>query len=470
MHRSKIIGILKTFTKREISDFERFVRSPFHNRMQKCVELISILKDFYPDFDHFGLEKERIFKRLYPDKKKFDSGLSVITSHLMELLKEYLIVRRLDKNEDLKDTLLLKELLDSGDTRLFKVISNRKRKRLAETPKKDIDYYYHSYLFEETYFRHEQESRNMNVDPRSLVRKFDEYYVLNKLKLTCDSLNYANVIPVGYDLTLLDEVLKLVEANHYDNFLIGIYNTILHSIRDSENEDHFYKLKEKLKTYANDISPEVLDRFYIFITNYAIRKVVQGKSGYLNELFELYMDMVTNGAILEKGIIPHNRMKNVVSLGSKLGKFDWTENFIKDHKGLLKKEYRHSVYNYNMGSLMFYKGNHIEAMGYLNKIEGIDVFYEIGRKFVLLKIYYELDEPILYFNLAASFKEYIRKNKVISESYRVGYNNFVNALSLVYRIKTGDSKKKKNILEKEIDQQKYNSDKKWLLEKISQLK
>ncbi|HEY3249711.1 MAG TPA: hypothetical protein VGK25_01205, partial [Ignavibacteria bacterium] len=69
MKDTKLINILRTFSKEEMKQFEKFVASPYFHSGKNCMPLLKQLQKFYPGFDNEKLTYKNIHKKLYPGKK-----------------------------------------------------------------------------------------------------------------------------------------------------------------------------------------------------------------------------------------------------------------------------------------------------------------------------------------------------------------------------------------------------------------
>ena len=89
MHKTKLISLLKSLTKVELSQFSDYVRSPFYNKNTLCVRLLDILLEAAPNYAPNLLDKQDLFDRLFPGKA-YNSSLRVTASFLLKLLQDYL--------------------------------------------------------------------------------------------------------------------------------------------------------------------------------------------------------------------------------------------------------------------------------------------------------------------------------------------------------------------------------------------
>ena len=90
----KLTSLLKTFSKQEIKDFEKYLQSPFLNTSGEYIlKFFETVKKYYPGFDSDNFTKQNIFKEIYPKEKYNDARMRKLTSETMKLIQDYLGVK-----------------------------------------------------------------------------------------------------------------------------------------------------------------------------------------------------------------------------------------------------------------------------------------------------------------------------------------------------------------------------------------
>ena len=107
---SKFIKIIRTFNVEELKDFEMWLNSPWANSNKALVPLLQKLKPYYPDFNKGKLTKEKLFKKILPNRKYSLSRINNLLSDGFHAAKEFIIFQNLKNDENLKQDLLTKEL------------------------------------------------------------------------------------------------------------------------------------------------------------------------------------------------------------------------------------------------------------------------------------------------------------------------------------------------------------------------
>lgn len=103
MKELKLVSILKTFSKDEIKEFEKFILSPFHNNGRNFIPVYRYLKKLHPEYPPEKLLAEKIYKKLYPGKKyderKSSMTIRVLFSQLRLLAEKFMVHFEISCNE-----------------------------------------------------------------------------------------------------------------------------------------------------------------------------------------------------------------------------------------------------------------------------------------------------------------------------------------------------------------------------------
>ena len=69
MNKTSFLDIMRALNKEELKRFEAFLNSPYFNTRNNVVNLFSSIKKYAPEFTHKMLDKEEVWKKLFPGKK-----------------------------------------------------------------------------------------------------------------------------------------------------------------------------------------------------------------------------------------------------------------------------------------------------------------------------------------------------------------------------------------------------------------
>lgn len=432
MYNSKLILLLKSFSSKEYKEFQRFVASPFFNTNKEVVDFSTRLKKLGPDFKESSINKERIFKKMYPSRNFSEAHFKFLTNQLLKLAERYIAISNMEQKDTMKDYYLLDSYVQRGIDKNYQFILKKAKKMLQSKKERDADFLHQEYLLTDIANLHfdKQSKRQSNEHLQKMVDTFDNYYMANKLKYTCQMLNNQSIISESYNISLAAEISAFIRKNGYNHIpAVHLYHNIYLLLTEGEKEQ-FISAVQLFKDYEGIFEKTELRQILYFLVNFCIRQLKSGDDGdyYFNELFTLYQEGVDTGLLLEQGQINPWDYKNIIKIGLKLQRFSETESFIIDYNGKLKEQYKEDALHYNLAELFYYKKQPQKALEHLVEVEFSDIYYILGTKKLLLKIYFETNEHNAMESLLVSFQTYLKRNKLISENVRDTYLNFTKCL------------------------------------------
>ncbi|MEL6650598.1 MAG: hypothetical protein AAFQ87_07345, partial [Bacteroidota bacterium] len=213
-----------------------------------------------------------------------------------------------------------------------------------------------------------------------------------------------------------------------------------------------------------------------YARNYCIKRGNQGQSQYLEELFALYQEMLDKELIFTDGYLGHADLKNIVALGVRLGHFDWTESFLAGFAERIQPEKRDSALAYNRAQIYFARGAYRSAKRSLNQASFEDVFYYPGARTLLLKIYYEMDDPDGLATVLHTFGTWLQRNRLLSPYQKEVHLQLIRLMRKLQQLRSRKQASgqqaimtDKESLLSEIQQRQKISQKAWLEEKVREL-
>jgi len=101
MQNSKLISLLRTLKKEELKALDKFLQSPYHNSSQKLLTFFRLINKHYKnDFTNSRLDKEKIFKKLYPNAPVYqDSNIRNLMALLKQQIEQFLFIEMVQKEE-----------------------------------------------------------------------------------------------------------------------------------------------------------------------------------------------------------------------------------------------------------------------------------------------------------------------------------------------------------------------------------
>ena len=464
MQNSKALRLLATFSNKEWAGFTDFLLSPFLNKRQELIPLSKILAASAPDFE--DLDKGQLWSSVYPKKDIDDKQLNYLLSWLQDAAVRFLVATRMEKQPLEQDMTATNLLSERNLDKHFEFQINRIRRLSNEETVRDARYWYREFRLvdqERTHFTR-KETRRSNPFLQKGADCLDRYYFSEKLRYACGMMNDQGIIASDFEFLFVEEIRNFLQQQPalLAEPSIAVYYHIWQLLtQTTDGEIHFQALKTLINTYSKHFSPEECRELYGYALNFCIGQIRNVQKTYVGEALSLYEEGIESGILLQDAMLSPWHYKNIVKLGLRSGRFDWTEQFILEKNKLLETSFREDALHFNLADLYFFTGKYEQALTHLQQVEFSDIHYNLGAKEMLAKIYYETDADDALFSLIHAFRNYLRRNKVISEQIRKAYLNFLKLLEQSF----GTSPDRIPELRTKIEQTEPLVARNWLLER-----
>lgn len=462
--------MLKHFSTKELTRFGEYLDSPFFNKDEQLSVFYQYLRKFAPEFESRSLEKERILEKGIPGLELNEKRLGYLMSDIVDHIEDFI---RYNKHmaDDMEGYVHLLNQYNSWEAdKFFEQTLREARTTLDSEPYRNAPHYFQAYLLQSelnAYFDR-QKKRAYDASLQEAANYLDLFYLSTKLKYSCELINRQKLVASDYTVRLLKEITAHLKETAYDDHpSIAIYFQVLMTFIEGENEVHFEKLRVLLNEHTEKFPPSEARDMYAYAQNYTIRKINAGDKKYLREYFDLSRSALEKGLLTVDGDLSPWTYKNIVVAALRVGEFEWAEQFIKQYKAKLNEKFRSNAYNYNMGALMFYKGQFGEALRLINQVEFTDIFYVLDTRTMQIKIYYQLDEWDPMQSAIEAFKVYLRRNKTLSDNVKQLYNNFLKFVERLSKLTKRDKQKLEELKER-IEETRQIADIGWLQTKVNE--
>ncbi len=479
MINTQLIQYLLRFTKSELAEFNDFVCSPYFNKHQKTKDLLAYLLKI-KSWDQENLNKQKVFKNIFPKQPYQEQHLSNLISYLLKLLRQFYIQKQSEKSEIDQQINLLEIALQADQKKLFLLTSGKVTKALKQTEILDS-----TYLFQQNKLLRLQDNYDLKYGKRTsgeylekALHFFDAYLVSEKLKMTCQMLARKQVTGREYSFPITNELIIFIEKESKVFSAIPsvwIYYLIYKMITGS-NDTFYFQLKSNLKIQAKYFQQQEGRDLYTHALNYCIGRLNLGETSFRKEAFELYQQMLDNGVLHIKGTLPNWDYTNIVSLGSELKEYQWIEKFIFEQKDFLQKNQKENTFRYNLAAFYYSQKSYDKAIELLQQVEFSEVYYNLLTRILLLKIYFDNNnQKALEYSLETFRIFLLRTKKLESNRRKSGLNliRFTKKLNRIIEEKSITSKKdffkKTSLIKTQIEEKQKVLNRSWLLKKIEEL-
>lgn len=463
---TKLGEMLSLLDRKEMGRFLSFVRSPYFNENQSLVRLAEVLAEMGAD-----AERNAVWAVICPGREFDDLCLRRWASELLVLAAAFVVQEQVKKQPEVQNVQLLDALREREAHNLYAFYHRKQQPDPKEAaPALDSQSLLHSYLLEAGHnaWLAAQANRSGITNLDAAVANLDRFYLFNKLKYACTLLNNRNIVGTAGQDPFIEGLLRELTTQRFeDDPAIALYFRIYQMLSRPEEGLHYPQLRLMLTQYAQAFTREEARHLYAFALNYCIGRINAGEGAFLREIFGLYQEALERHALLERDRLSPWDYKNIVVVGLRLSEFAWVESFIHGYRDRIPADHRDNAFTYNLAKLHFYKRQYSEVLRLLQVLEYEDVFYNLDAKTMLLKIYFELHEIEALDSLIESFRTFLRRNRLISDSHRTNYLNLILFVKKLSRVRYGDQKRLLKI-KADFEATRQIADADWLREKMGE--
>lgn len=475
MKDTKVYHFLSGLTKTELNRLSKYLESPYFNRNEILLSIYYKLEQHFRNTPANELSTTHIWNQIYPQTPYHGDRFRKLCSELMDLCEAFLAQQVYDNNPLHQANYLLQAVHNKQIERMYNSATNTARNLAKRQFFKPASYYYYLYEIEKNLYKLENVELNRaskknieKINLEKIVSNLDYFYISEKLKYYCSLLSWNKIIALDKNLLFIQEIIQIARSAEFiDIPPIAIYLKIQDTIIDFENENHYFELKSLIEKYIDlfplDEAKDIMDN----AINYSIQRINKKDTSYLKELFELYQKSISSEIIIVNGEITPWTFKNIITTSIRLNEYNWTENFINQYGDKINYVYRQNAINYNLANLFFSKKEFDKVIPLLQKVEYEEIYYSLDAKALMLSTYYELDEYMFLGSFFESFKNYLTRNKNVSQSNKIRYLNLIKYTKKL--VESSQYSKIKLIKLKEDIKADSSYGKNWLLEKVDDL-
>jgi hypothetical protein len=303
-----------------------------------------------------------------------------------------------------------------------------------------------------------------------LINHLIDMSINEKYYKTDNPSAFAKVIFSNIDIEGILEHLRSTSMMEY-SILSLFYYRAMASLRG--NEEDYQRFKKLF--YENNSLFNRPTNFSLVtsLDTYCINNIRNNAGKFRVELFELHKKAIELGLLTlhENEYLHLHRFWNIFINSVELSKIDWAEEFVESNYEKLDPEILQGVLNFSQAIILYKRKDYEKALVKLNQAKLNQYLFKLSIKSFYLRIYYEKGDIESAAFALDSYKQFLYKNKTISETFRTSYLNFAGIYNDLLKANSGEKQAgKQEILEK-IELLSPNiSNKPWLLEMIGMLK
>ena len=475
---NKFFQIFGTLSLAERGRLRKFAMSPYFSKNKGLLLFFELLakntkneakNDTQGDVRY---DEKAIFAAVFADEVFETTRYNRLLSDATVLLLRFLETEVLLAQETPFGTAIARlDALQKRQLHRFYAAENEvQRAALLSQPLRNGDFYHQKLAVEKRSLWHsrQENTRTERNNLADLHRELDCFFIVEKLRYTCEVLNGQHILQHQYEIEGIETLLLwLTKSAYLAEAAVQVY-FLVYQLLTQQDAASFAKLKTALAAHETRFVPAELKELYIYCTNYCIRQVNNGNEAYLHEYLDIIWRLLQNKVAFVNGELAVADYKNVVTIGLRAGDFDKTEYFVKTYSQYLPLEHRTTAVTFNLAKLYFAKADYPKVIGLLQEMDYENVFYALDGRWLLLKTYYVLGEDFALESAARAFRIYLLRNKTIAAHTKQQYLQLIILLNKIMLIPQKDAMYAQKLREA-IAKKPIIADKQWLIARLDAL-
>lgn len=471
IHTNKVFQTLLFFDSSEQKRLVKFLQSPYFNQSKALTRLCEIFISQI-ESGHKGFDRQNIWQKMFPNVKYDDVNFRKYCSDLLKLIEEFMANESFNKDEEKKKIEAIGYSVRRKIEPIYNGLLRQARNLISTASYFPVSSYYNLYAIERHH--HAMMDFDVRLDLKSNIEEIsqnlDFFYWIEKLKLFSASLSHKKTGNFSYQINFVDEIIEYLNHFPLENAPeLAIHYYAYMALKEEDNLDYYYKLRELLDKYAKFMPQEKAIEFFDSALHYCIGKANKGHNAFLQEYFELFNIAIEKEVFLIKGELSTWRFNNAVGVALRIGKLDWAEIFIQQYESILPIDSRQNTYTFNLARVYRYQQKFDKVLSLLRNVEYEDIGYNLISKTMLVITYFELDEMDALDSFIESFRVFLNRHKNIPAQRRKSYLNLIKFVRRLTRLLPGDTSAVEKLRQELIREKATTVNHEWLLEKLAEL-
>jgi len=476
MINTKLIKLLKTFSKKEIIKFAELIQSPYFNKNRSVTTLAEIILNYYPDFGREDFTEEIIFSKAFAGEQFNYFKVKNIISDIYQLALLFLKMRVIENREYENEILLLNELHERKLDNIYDQREKTVSHYLKNSPIKDEVYYlirHNLGKINTSHYKFEKSGYQFN----QIQNEFDtflDYSLTGFLRLYSKMLHNKNHGNINFKMEMFENVWEYVKNKNFEeNPSCRIYRQII-SLELTRDENEYRKLLSLKEKYKDNMPAEDIYYILLIINSFAAYRLNLGDESYYTDRFLAFKEIIDRNFFRGNIIFP-NFITTFVS-ACMAGELEWAENFKKNfQRGIIPIEEKANTLNYCSGFLAYRLKEYDKALVYFSKTNFKLFLFKVMVRSYTARIFHEQNMYEQTLSASDTFRHYLKTEKMMAEPQKKAHYDFIKHIIHLAELKAEGINKKNSInlqlLRKQIEQMESNplGAKNWLIEKASEL-
>ncbi|MBK8983699.1 MAG: hypothetical protein IPM38_15620 [Ignavibacteria bacterium] len=480
MTNSKLIPVLKSFSKEEIKEFDKFLNSPYFGCKKFVLNFYRELAKLYPLFSEIKTDKKKLFAKLYGGKKYNDGLMRRIISDLIRYAEEYLKLKNFRGNKIFQNQCLLNELRKRNLGDQFRIRSESMLKKIKAADQVNPESLLETYFvnMEVKEFRTHLRDSKMHEAYALTVETFTVFF----LRIIYSYINHRNTFSreIKKSNELADEFIRNLNFKEFLNYLenndsrYSVYlKMVLYSyniVSDKNDRESYFKLNKLLIDNPGYFSEWERNNLYVNIIKFLSYQNESYDNIFIDEEYKMYEILLSEYYLPGPSLtLQISFCRNYINICRQIGEFERIKAFLKKYSAYFPADYKEDLISLCESVYHFEKRNFTGSVNHASKVSFNRDIFKFDIKILKIKNFYELG----YFESAYTELDTLKHLFSSTENIKPGAllkgKNFVKYFSSVLNIKMGNKKAESHLMKKLLSKEKNILEKNWLILKVKEL-
>lgn len=485
MLNSSFLDIIRTFDKDEIKRFEAFLSSPYFNTKNNVIQLFSFIRKYAPDFDNKLLDKEVLWKKLFPGKEYNYGIMKNVIYDITKLAERFLETEKFNSDNHQRTINLLEKLTEKNLGSLFSSKYSSFEKNYISSSKFYYTFYKDYWSLKNKKFY--AEALNPKIRTKLFPSEIAKTTILDFLasfsfiynSIYIERAEYNEFPETEFISKFSDSIFSNTELENYieelskgndkDMKLALIFFKQMKCYLNFDKIDNYLELKKALTENDKYISEAALRGLYACLGSALDICTDYNNIDKNKELFDIFSKLIEKNIFTsEKGEVVPTLYLIAVKTSGYIKNPEFIENLMNKFLPGIASELKENIHLYSKTYLHYAKNEFDLALNYLSKIN-IDTFQ---LKYILRNleviISYEKNDPVAFTYLKDTHKHFLSKNKSVSERYKESNMKFLSYVNTLFKLRERSNKTEKEFVMKDLMKDNVVN-KVWLIEKFKEV-
>ncbi len=489
MLKSSFLEILRSLDKEELKKFDDFLKSPYHNKIANIVKLFSEVKKYYPDFNSADLDKEIIWKKLFPGRDYNYGTMKNLIHELSKLSMKFIVLEDFDKDILEKENILMNCLNERKITKLFNVKFNELERRYS------VDTFNKEYFFVNDFYSsmskmlwvkiYHYRANNINAESEKDIRDSSAMFIYsfliylfkyyNNVRVDSMEKNFSldkNILAVflkEISPEIIEKLLAIVKGYSERDFkVLSVFWNMSKTHQDKGSVKNYLEFKKSLYDNVNILS------------RWDARDLFTSIGGSLINLktteIDIDKELLDNSNMMLKTGIIFNRDGSLTTFDFNLylwrafnaGDYPAIAKFTDMYLKKIPEDSREYYKNISRAILLFGENKFNEALEIISVSEHPNFITKVRMKHFKAKCLYELNEFDSFLSEHKSLYHFLKNNKYLSPKTKSDIKDIFDKIYRMFRLKEKFDLYEFNKLKKEISESSFNHAS-WFNQKLTAL-